>query len=81
MINHNNRTVLQSIQTDDKLRCVDIYRDSDGMVYWGEWRRDLEDLTQWYATGRRSRVGYKNERLALLAALDSIVWLQQIVSH
>jgi hypothetical protein len=36
-------TVLASIETDDGLRCVDLFRRPDGTFGYQEFRRDPED--------------------------------------
>ena len=76
MVDRKNRLVLKSIETDDGLRCVDIYRGIDGLVCWDEWRRDPEDPTGWHATGAKSTKSYETEMAARDAAIKSVNWLE-----
>lgn len=75
-IDRSNRTVLASLEGDDGLRCVDIYRTNDGEIFWDEWRRDPEDPSGWRATGRRSRAAFETEDDAKQAAVTQVDWLK-----
>ena len=43
--------VIKSIEIEDGLRCVDVFRRGDGSYGFEEYRRDPEDRRGWYATG------------------------------
>ena len=75
-MDRTNRLVLKSVETDDGLRCVDIYRGPAGLIFWDEWRRDPEDPTGWHATGAKSAEGFETEAAALDAATISVSWLE-----
>ena len=69
------RIVLASIETEDGLRCVDIFRTNAGAIFWDEWRRDPEDPRGWQATGRRAKNAFETEAAALRAAKQAINWM------
>lgn len=67
--------VLESLQTFDGFRCVDIFVRANGTFGFEEFRRDPEDMGSWTALGRRSSHEYPSERRALEGARDAVSWL------
>jgi hypothetical protein len=75
---HENK-VLQSIETADSARCVDIFTRPDGSFGFEEYRREIEDARGWYRIGVFSGRRYTSEKEALDGALTHIPWLKERV--
>jgi hypothetical protein len=76
---HVNK-VLQSIETDNGGRCVDIFIRPDNTHGFEEYRRDSEDPSGWFQIGRFKDQVYQSESAALSDALIQIPWLKEIVA-
>lgn len=63
MTRPRNRRVLQSLEFDGGLRCVDVFVRSDGSYGFELYRRDPEDGHGWYPIG-----GYEEMRFECEAA-------------
>ena len=68
-------TVLVSLETDDGLRCVDIFRRPDGTFGYEEFRRDPEDQGAWTPMGFASGLSYASVEQARAAAAAAVQWL------
>lgn len=66
--------VLQSIETADGDRCVDIFRRPDGSFGFEGYRRDAEDLSGWFRVTQFGDQRYASEREALIAANRVFPW-------
>jgi hypothetical protein len=67
--------VLDSIETDDRDRCVDIFLRPDGTAGFEEYRRDTEDGRGWFAIGHHAGKVYATPEAARAAALAAVPWL------
>ena len=76
---HRNR-VLQSIETDDGGRCVDLFVRADGTFGFEEYRRDSEDGLGWFPIGGYASVVFVTPSAARTAALAAITWLTAVVN-
>lgn len=74
-MNRKDRLVVDSLQTDDRFRCVDIVRRPDGLYFWDEWRRDPEDPSGWHTAGRQSVGNFATGEEARRDAARNIDWL------
>jgi hypothetical protein len=68
-------TVLQSLETDDGLRCVDLFRRPDGTFGYEEFRRDPEDCGVWTPVSFASGLRYPSLENARSAAAAAVKWL------
>jgi hypothetical protein len=68
-------TVLQSLETDDGLRCVDLFRRPDGTFGYEEFRRDPEDRGLWTPVSFASCLSYPSLDAARGAAAAAVKWL------
>jgi hypothetical protein len=68
-------TVLQSLETDDGLRCVDLFRRPDGTFGYEEFRRDPEDCGVWTPVSFASGLSYPSLENARSAAAAAVKWL------
>jgi hypothetical protein len=68
-------TVLTSIETDDGLRCVDLFRRLDGTFGYEEFRRDPEDRGAWTPMRFASALKYASLDDARAAATAAIAWM------
>lgn len=68
--------VLDSIENDDRSRCVDLFERPD--LSWGfeEWRREPEDPGNWSRVGNHAGMRFANRDLALADALRRVAWLR-----
>ncbi|MAI45042.1 MAG: hypothetical protein CBC34_003840 [Hyphomicrobiaceae bacterium TMED74] len=69
--------VLKSIETDDGLRCVDIFRRQDLSFGFEEYRRDPEDSRGWQLAGGYSEQRYQTQDQALDSAMACVPWLRK----
>ena len=67
--------VLDSIETADGDRCVDIFRRDDNTFGFEAYRRDLEDPGGWFPIGRHRFNIYLSEAVARAAARLQGTWL------
>jgi hypothetical protein len=68
-------TVLQSLETEDGLRCVDLFRRPDGTFGYEEFRRDPEDQGRWTPVSFASGLRYPGLYEARAAAAKAVAWL------
>jgi len=66
--------VLQSIETADGDRCVDIFRRGDGSFGFEGYRRDAEDTSGWFRVTQFGEQRYNSESAALRAAIRVFPW-------
>jgi hypothetical protein len=67
--------VLASLETDDGLRCVDLFRRPDGSFGYEEFRRDPEDRGAWTPVSFASGLSYRSLEAARVAAARAVKWL------
>ena len=67
--------VLQSIETDDGDRCVDIFQRGDGSFGFEGYRRDAEDVSGWYRVTQFGVQRYDSETAAVTAARGVFAWM------
>ena len=68
--------VLESLETPDGDRCVDIFRRAGDTYGFEEYRRDLEDSSGWFPIAHHRDTVYQNEADARTAATAKVSWLQ-----
>ena len=68
-------TVLASLETDDGMRCVDLFRRPDGTFGYEEFRRDPEDQGVWTPMSCASGFSYPSLDAARAAAASAVKWL------
>jgi hypothetical protein len=68
-------TVIMSINASGELRCVDVFKRSDGSFGFQEFRRDPEDNRGWYPIGGGSNQRFLSAADALVNAKARIHWL------
>lgn len=71
--------VLASLEGEDGLRCVDLFRRSDGTFGYEEFRRDPEDRGVWTPVRFASGLRYASLEEAREAAGAAVVWLDDAV--
>ena len=71
-------TVLESLETDDGLRCVDLFRRPDGTFGYEEFRRDPEDHGAWTPVRFASGLSYPSLQQARAAARSTVAWLAEL---
>ena len=69
--------VLQSIETPDGDRCVDIFRRSDGSFGFEGYRRDAEDTSGWFRVTQFGGQRYESEAAARHAAARIFPWVER----
>ena len=77
IMTQRNKTVIQSLETQDNLKCVDIFQRRDSTFGFEEFRRDIEDATGWFPTGNYSNIIFLSAEKALEKAKDLVPWLNQ----
>jgi len=75
----DKNVVMRSIETDDGIRCVDIFRRSDGTYGFEEYRRDVEDGRGWHRIGYYAENVYETAEAALDSAIVQISWLKSVI--
>ncbi len=70
--------VLASLETEDGLRCVDLFRRLDGSFGYEEFRRDPEDRGAWTPVRFASGLRYGALEEARAAARSSVAWLAEL---
>ena len=73
---HINK-VVRSINNEDASLCVDIFRRPDNTFGFEEYRREIEDGRGWFPIGGHSSLAFDNDRAALRAARENVVWLSR----
>lgn len=68
------KLVLQSIETHDGDRCVDIFCRPDGSFGFEGYRRDAEDTSGWFRVTQFGEQRYESEATALAAAQRIFPW-------
>jgi hypothetical protein len=68
-------TVLTSIESEDGLYCVDLFRRADGTFGYEEFRRDPEDGGAWTPVRFASGLVFGSIEGARAAARTAIAWL------
>ncbi len=69
--------VLDSIETPNGDRCVDIFRRDDNTYGFEEYRRDMEDPRGWFPIGHHQFRVFEAEADARTAARTEVAWLPQ----
>lgn len=67
--------MLQSIETADGDRCVDIFQRGDGSFGFEGYRRDAEDTGGWFRVTQFGEQRYHSEADATSAARRMFPWL------
>ena len=67
--------VIESLETPDGGRCVDIFRRDDGTFGFEAYRRDVEDPRGWFPICRHGGQPNQTEIEAREAAARQITWL------
>jgi hypothetical protein len=67
--------VLASLETEDGLRCVDLFRRPDGTFGYEAFRRDPEDQGAWTPVRFASGLSYASLDQARAAAATAVTWL------
>lgn len=68
-------TVLESINEDGEMLCVDFFQRPDGSFGYEEYRRDVETGEGWFPIGFYSSAKFETLNQTRDAAVDSIGWL------
>ena len=68
-------TVLDSIESGEHDRCVDLFRRPDGTFGFEEFRRDVEDAGAWTPVHYYSGTAYRTREAAFEAAARAVGWL------
>jgi len=68
-------TVLASLEGENGLRCVDLFRRPDGTFGYEEFRRDPEDRGAWTPVRFASGLSFASREAALAAATAAVAWL------
>lgn len=74
-----NDVIINSIEDDDGLRCVDIALATDGQFWFKEFRRDPEDGGRWTLTADYSATRFGAEADAFAAASGRIDWFAEVM--
>jgi hypothetical protein len=67
--------VLESIESREHDRGVDLFRRPDGTFGFEEFRRDFEDGGEWTPMGHYSVIVHSSKAAAMSAALAVVGWL------
>ena len=76
---HINK-VMQSLETDDGTRCVDIFQRPDGSYGFEEYRRDVEDPRGWAPVGGYGEERYPDQDATLTRAIAMVAWLALVLA-
>ncbi len=74
-----NAAIINSIEDDDGLHCVDVGRTDDGRFWFKVFRRDPEDCGRWTLTADYSHTLYAVEADAIAAAGSRLPWLEEVM--
>lgn len=69
--------VLESIEDDEHVRCVDLFLRPDGSFGFEAFRRDVEDRGTWTPTQFFSGGRFGTRTEALAAAVGAVPWLSE----
>ena len=72
--------VVESINDDTGMFCIDIMASESGKFSFKGFRRDQEDDSGWYPYGPQSDLIYGSYQEALDAAVRTISWLENFPS-
>ena len=67
--------VLQSINQEGELRCIDVFLRPDGTFGFEEYRRDPEDGRGWFPVGFYYEQFFESSADAVVAAKARVSWL------
>ena len=73
--------VVESINDDTGMFCIDIMTSESGKFSFKGFRRDQEDNSGWYPYGPQSDSIYGSYKEALNAAVRAISWLEEFPSN
>ena len=73
--------VVESINDDTGMFCIDIMTSESGKFSFKGFRRDQEDNSGWYPYGPQSDSTYGSYKEALDAAVIAISWLEEFSSN
>ena len=76
-INRHGWIVLSSVESEDRLFCVDFFQDPRGGFGFELFRSDPEDGGIWTRTSRFGGVRYDTLQDAVDSAHSSIPWLRE----
>jgi hypothetical protein len=71
-------TVIVSLEDEDGVRCVDVFRRDDGSFGFKEFRRDPEDQGRWTLVADYSHQRFSSQSATLRAAGKAIPWLADV---
>lgn len=69
--------VVASLEDADAMRCVDVFRRTDGSFGFEEFRRDIEDRGAWTPVRYFSAQAFATSDAALAAARRAVRWLAE----
>ncbi|MGB7298646.1 MAG: hypothetical protein WA888_20420 [Burkholderiaceae bacterium] len=72
---HKSWTVLQSLESIEGDRCVDIFERPDQSFGFEEFRRDAEDMGHWTAVSYYSSLNFNSKEVTLRQARRYVPWL------
>ncbi len=72
----SDKRVMQSIETRDGGRCVDLFVRPDGTYGFEEYRRDVEDARGWFPIGHHAPLVFSTADDARAAAEQYVKWLR-----
>ena len=70
---------VQSFESSDGSRCIDVIGNNNGRFYFKEFRRDPEDAGRWTLVADFSELSFATSEDALHAARRLVVWLRDSV--
>ena len=73
--------VVESINDDTGMFCIDIMTSESGKFSFKGFRRDQEDNSGWYPYGPQNDSIYDSYKEALDAAVRAISWLEEFPSN
>lgn len=74
-----DRLVVQSIETGDGRRCVDIFRRQNNTFGFAEYIREPEDTSGWQPAGQTGGLQFQTENEALDKAIAYIPWMKDAI--
>jgi hypothetical protein len=67
--------VIASFDNETGDHCIDVFQRDDGTFGFEEFRRDHEDLREWFSLQRYGTRTYASEAAALDEARSAVQWL------